>query len=125
MLDDTVHGLGALAGRVAALSDAQMEATLSELAGRAGGSIEVSDVPYAESKPYVPHTGCHAPAPKRFKGRIERDWRISSFSALTSGKEELAELPDRDLELAENRSGTRLRSSQPVLEPAIRPFDHI
>jgi len=35
---------------------------------------------------------------RTFAGKIERDWRVSSFSSLTSGREELADLPDRDQE---------------------------
>ena len=102
-----LHNLDGLADRVAALSDAQMEASLRGLSGRAGGSIEVSDLPDAKSKPYVPPAEvAQRLAQRRFRGRIERDWRISSFSALTLGKgdrakEELIELPDRDIEITE------------------------
>jgi len=48
------HDLGELTRRVAALTDDEMRAGLRELAGRAGGTIEVMDAPEGRVKPYMP-----------------------------------------------------------------------
>jgi exodeoxyribonuclease V beta subunit len=122
---DTINGLGELADRVVALTDEQMEAGLKELAGRAEGAIEVLDTPDGRARPYRPAVEESTRlSPKRFRGRIERDWKISSFSALTSRKEdplkeELVELPDRDMELAEKPFGLEMAESTAGPEPRV------
>jgi exodeoxyribonuclease V beta subunit len=117
-----LHGLNELANRVTSLTDEQMKAGLRELSERAGGTIEVLDAPEARIRPYTPPAEETARlSPNHFRGRIERDWRISSFSALTSGKEdrakeELVELPDRDMEMTEKPFGLEIAERTAVAE---------
>jgi exodeoxyribonuclease V beta subunit len=56
-----------------------------------------------------------------FTGQIERDWRVSSFSALTSGKDEPAELPDRDSQVREEPPATGL-VAQVEVSPGLSIF---
>ena len=94
--------LAALEAHMRSLSDEALTDELMSLAQRSQGAIELLPVP--EERSSYSLLARPAPEPLRlrpFTGQIERDWRVSSFSALTSGKDELAELPDRDRELQE------------------------
>ncbi|OPY82133.1 MAG: RecBCD enzyme subunit RecB [Syntrophorhabdus sp. PtaU1.Bin153] len=110
------------------LSDEEMVKDLEVLVERSGGSIGVSVLPEAGGLVYAP------PLPetetlrcRTFSGSIDDGWRTSSFSALISGREQLAELPDRDREFraetirgsaeagGEGEEGTDVRAEVPVV----------
>jgi exodeoxyribonuclease V beta subunit len=92
------------------LSDAQMEKDLADLRERAGGAVEVIAPSHGAVARFNPPPPTYQSLKARsFAGKIERDWRVSSFSALTSGREELADLPDRD---QESRSEAPLRDER-------------
>ncbi|QWV97773.1 exodeoxyribonuclease V subunit beta [Geomonas nitrogeniifigens] len=79
------------------LSDEDMRERLAELAAVSAGSIEQLVMPAADL------LGFHAGddqlpelAAARFTGTITRDWRVASFTSLSSRQYHTAELPDRD-----------------------------
>lgn len=77
------------------LSSAQMRADLEGLAGASAGAIAIDPLPRDEAPR---HQGARLAdaelAPRVFRGHVERDWRIASFSSLTAGRD--AEQPDFD-----------------------------
>ena len=94
--------LAALEAHMKSLSDDALTDELMSLAERSQGAIELLPVPEERSPYFFPAQSASKPLRLRpFTGQIERDWRVSSFSALTSGKDELAELPDRDSQVQE------------------------
>jgi exodeoxyribonuclease V beta subunit len=99
--------LPALEAHMKGLSDEAWTDELMSVASRSQRAIELLPVPEERSS----HALLVQPSStllrlKLFTGRIERDWRVSSFSALTSGKDELAELPDRDSQIQEEPAAT-------------------
>lgn len=77
------------------LSDAQMLADLEALSKAAHGHLCVSDLPEAGGTLYQPpDTGQARLACREFRGRILKDWIISSFTYFNAGIHE--ERPDRD-----------------------------
>ncbi|NLW35374.1 MAG: exodeoxyribonuclease V subunit beta [Syntrophorhabdus aromaticivorans] len=91
--------LSALKNQMKDRRDEEMVKDLEALVERSGGSIELSMLPEAAGLVYTP------PLPEGetlrcrvFSGSIDDGWRTSSFSALISGREHAAELPDRDRE---------------------------
>ncbi|GAW67951.1 exodeoxyribonuclease V subunit beta [Geoanaerobacter pelophilus] len=79
------------------LSDAGIRERLETLAASSAGKIEVLDLPAADLTPYRAHDEKKPElAPLPFNGAIPRDWRVASFTSLSSHKQHTAELPDRD-----------------------------
>ncbi len=82
------------------LDDNQLLDNLGKLAGQSSGpdgqpTIAVRDLPQlADAAFTVPSSAGPALDFRRFTGAIARDWRISSFTSLTTNQGE--ELPDRD-----------------------------
>jgi len=81
------------------LKDEQMVRDIARFVEKSEGAIELMSVPQHSGRVYRP------PEPetsvlecRQFSGEIERDWRTTSFSAITSGRDQLAEMPDRDKE---------------------------
>ncbi|MBN2290266.1 MAG: PD-(D/E)XK nuclease family protein, partial [Candidatus Glassbacteria bacterium] len=89
------------AAAVKNLSSEQLRSDLQRVADSAGGSIALGPLPpgAGEPCPSLPDAGRRL-ACRRFSGRIDRSWKISSFSALASGKARETELPDRDAQAA-------------------------
>ncbi|OPX93936.1 MAG: RecBCD enzyme subunit RecB [Syntrophorhabdus sp. PtaB.Bin006] len=91
--------LSALKKQMKSRDDEEMMKDLEVLVERSGGSIGLSVLPEAARRVYAPPLAegkmlrCRA-----FSGLIDDGWRTSSFSALISGREQFAELPDRDRE---------------------------
>ena len=81
----------------AALTDNETLATLSQLTTKAQNTINIEVKPSGNYQKYTPLIG---EAPKltlrKFTGEIDRTWRISSFSHLSSGKVVAEEMPDYD-----------------------------
>ena len=113
--DDTV---GSLAQEVKKLPAEEMERQLALVAARQEGTISVSSMPEAlGAEPYVPlYDEEEKLSSRTFAGTIERDWRVSSFTSLTSHDLSATELPDRD------GTGAEEVSSVPALT-ALEPQD--
>ncbi|MFC1895355.1 exodeoxyribonuclease V subunit beta [Thermodesulfobacteriota bacterium] len=63
----------------------------------AGGTIELSEMPTEAGEDYSPLTGKKGTLGYRqFSGNIDRQWSVSSFSSLVSGKRQSAEMADHD-----------------------------
>ena len=79
------------------LYDEDILKELTVILERAGGTIELSDMPTGAGEDYSPlpvemGTLCC----RRFSGNIDRQWCVSSFSSLVSGKMHVADLADHD-----------------------------
>lgn len=86
--------------RFNSLDDATMRRDLSALAKStatqgSGPGIRLRDLPPADDEPYRPAlTTVHELSPRPFAGAIEREWRVTSFSALATHQRD--ERPDYD-----------------------------
>ncbi|MDM8551037.1 exodeoxyribonuclease V subunit beta [Desulfobacterales bacterium HSG2] len=85
------------------LSDADVLEDLKAILNKSGGSIRLSEMPEEAKQLSLPFS-----APKdsldcrKFSGRTEQNFRISSFSSLTSGRAHGAELADYDAQQPEH-----------------------
>jgi exodeoxyribonuclease V beta subunit len=87
--------LDSLEANFKSLSDPQMLQELETVSKSSSGAIQISDLPEAAIDLYQPQdTDGFKLECREFKGRIQRDWVISSFTYLTAGISE--EQPDRD-----------------------------
>jgi len=79
------------------LKDNELLADLERLAESSGGGIEVLTMPAADREEFRPPVtdtadyGC-----REFSGNVESDWRVASFTSLSTRVHHAAELPDRD-----------------------------
>jgi exodeoxyribonuclease V beta subunit len=79
------------------LSDQAMLEDLDRLITASQGAIEVLPIPEADHEPYLPVAeDCPGFDFRRFSGTIAREWRVASFTSLSTHKQYAAELPDRD-----------------------------
>ncbi|HBA88086.1 MAG TPA: exodeoxyribonuclease V subunit beta, partial [Geobacter sp.] len=80
-----------------ALSDDEIRGQLQALADSSSGRIELLDMPAADRERYLAGESA-APdlRPREFKGSVARDWRVASFTSLSSRQHHTAELPDHD-----------------------------
>ena len=90
--------VGALALEVKKMPEEEMIGHLGLVAARQEGAISVTFMPDHEGvDPYVP---LYDPdlqlLPRPFSAKIERDWRVTSFTSLSAHDHAAAELPDRD-----------------------------
>jgi exodeoxyribonuclease V beta subunit len=77
------------------LTDEGMLEDLAPLGKRSAGALAVGDLPGPKEDRFKPRDGAGAKLECRpFRGRIQRDWVISSFTYFSAGLR--AELPDRD-----------------------------
>jgi exodeoxyribonuclease V beta subunit len=103
----------ATAERFIRLTDKDVFAELTSLLEKSNGTINLSALPERPGKDYllptsaVPRLRCRS-----FSGDIDRQWQISSFSALVSGKPFQAELGDRDPVSVEDHESI----AEPVIE---------
>ena len=94
---DGTDPVGALACRFESLTDADVHNELNQIAGKAGGFIQVSPAPDLPAESYTQLQGevvdltC-----RKFRGSIDGNWRVSSFSSLLSGHYRHTEPADRD-----------------------------
>lgn len=90
--------VGTLAREVKKLPEEEMIRQLGMVADRQQGSISVSFMPDHEgTEPYLALYDHDVPLlPKPFSARIERDWRVTSFTSLSAHELASSELPDRD-----------------------------
>ena len=87
-----------LVSEVGGLSAADMDVRLRQRAGKAAGSISVTPMPPPESvPPPLPVREERKPLSNReFKGIIEQDWRVASFTSFAGRDPGVADFPDRD-----------------------------
>lgn len=77
------------------LDEDQLIRDLEELVCNADGAIALEHMPEPVHAPLpVQEAGAANLAPRKFTGRIQRDWRIASFSSITAGQD--ADQPDYD-----------------------------
>jgi exodeoxyribonuclease V beta subunit len=81
------------------LGDEQLVRDIQRLVDTSEGTIELASIPKPSGVAYKPHRQELAMLEcRQFAGEIETDWRTTSFTALVSGSEQLADIPDRDKE---------------------------
>ena len=81
-------------------SDILLEQTLKNLATAASNTLQISQLPI-DAAPYQrPVEKCETLTPRRFTGRIEKNWRVSSFTSLSARATAIdaADKPDYDEE---------------------------
>ena len=89
--------LRAMSENFKTLSDTDMFESLEAIRDRADGAICLSEMPQEVSPLYKkPSDKTEQLECQKFSGRIARNFRISSFSSLTSGRERRSELADHD-----------------------------
>ncbi len=89
-----------LEAHMRSISDESLRTDLEAIVRESKGAIEVLPLPEESAAHHSTAQPAHKIPPlKPYTGRIELDWHITSFSSLTSGKDELADLPDRDTDL--------------------------
>ena len=80
-----------------ALTDDEIRAELTALAAASAGGIEIVGMPQADRTAYQPEkTNSAELAALDFSGTIAKDWRVASFTSLSTRQHHTAELPDRD-----------------------------
>ncbi|MBU2498820.1 MAG: exodeoxyribonuclease V subunit beta, partial [Proteobacteria bacterium] len=83
--------------RVLNLKEGDIRHGLEEITKKAGGSIGLYEIPAQSGEPHIPFAEEKAAlACRRFSGAIDRQWKISSFSALVSSHREGEAAADRD-----------------------------
>jgi len=83
--------------RLKSLSDEDMRAELKILVDNPDGTIRLSEMPMKTGEKYSPLPDKKVVLSSRtFSGNIDRQWHISSFSSLVSGRQYGAELADHD-----------------------------
>lgn len=89
--------VAATEARFLSLSDEDIFKDLEIIAGKAGGAIELSELPAAEEPLAAerPEEDDRLSC-RRFTGAVDHSWRVASFSMLASGASRNADLPDRD-----------------------------
>jgi len=99
---------------VKGLSDEQMERDISYLVDKSEGAIELSMIRHPSGLIYKPpRPATEMLTYREFSANIERDWRTTSFTAIVSGREQLAELPDRDTAPEEQGPPDRQEPGEP------------
>jgi exodeoxyribonuclease V beta subunit len=89
--------VGDVAGSCKALDDSDMLRELQTISDGAGGNIRLVELTMADPVLFTPAAAEQKVLECRsFAGTIKRDFKISSFSALTSNRPHGGELPDRD-----------------------------
>jgi exodeoxyribonuclease V beta subunit len=89
--------VSSLAEEVKALPADEMVRHLEAVAARHPGSIAVCEMPESEgTEPYSARVEPGELSCRPFKGVIERDWRVASFTSLAAHDSAANELPDRD-----------------------------
>ncbi|MDZ7697408.1 MAG: exodeoxyribonuclease V subunit beta [Deltaproteobacteria bacterium] len=90
--------VGAVSLAVREKDDAAFKADVEDLARRAGNGITVGPLPAPENRVLKDvHKGAENLRAREFDGRIDHEWRVSSFSSLSSGGEASPWTADRDM----------------------------
>lgn len=95
-IQETIN-LAALKDFIKGLNDSQMEEDIVNLVKKSEGAIALMPIPAPADLTYIPpHAETTLLTCREFSANIERDWRTTSFSAIVSGRDYPAEIPDRD-----------------------------
>jgi len=82
------NAVAALETHIKSLSDARFTTDLAALAAESGGTIAVRPLPSLQAPLYrSAESTAKTCAARRFRTRIDRSWRLSSFTSLTSGRD--------------------------------------
>ncbi|MBN1105585.1 MAG: exodeoxyribonuclease V subunit beta [Deltaproteobacteria bacterium] len=74
-----------------------VDRAMAMLAERAGGAMVIQDMPSLKEGAYVPSpAGEESLVCEKFSGKIDREWRMVSFSSLVSAVPHAAEMSDHD-----------------------------
>ncbi|MBW2116377.1 MAG: exodeoxyribonuclease V subunit beta [Deltaproteobacteria bacterium] len=114
---ETGNVVQAIAERFNSLTDEAVKEALRASVSKAKGTISLTEMPAGQvGDVYTPLPGRKtALSCREFKGDIDRLWRISSFSSLTSGRPALEETADRDEIISPDG-----RDREEIEEPVIR-----
>jgi len=92
--DDVVS---AMDQRFEGLGDEEMLREIQSIVEKAEGAIRLSEMETEQEVEYHPLLGKRVELTyRKFAGNIDREWRVSSFSALTFDQPHVADLADRD-----------------------------
>ncbi|MGD9182416.1 MAG: exodeoxyribonuclease V subunit beta, partial [Desulfobacterales bacterium] len=82
---------------VSGKSDEDRRADLNHLVKKSRGSIEVVSLPEPSDRDFFEPPGAAEPfAARQFAGKIDRTWKVTSYSSLISRRISDIDLPDRD-----------------------------
>ncbi|MBW1828240.1 MAG: exodeoxyribonuclease V subunit beta, partial [Deltaproteobacteria bacterium] len=96
--DDRDHIVNVTGARFKALSDKEIYAELEAVCDKAGGTIRLSEMPDEAGVIYSPISRENEKLNfQAFKGKIDHQFRISSFSSLISNQPYIAEVADHDV----------------------------
>lgn len=94
---DDADIVAALHSHVSGLDDSARLADLENLVARSSGAIELTVAPHRHHRePIVTARAAGTLSCRPFTGRIDRSWKITSYTALVSQRSEEPELPDYD-----------------------------
>lgn len=95
---------------------------LQEIVGRADGSIDLRDIPLGSGSALPVAEKSPGPLSCRtFRGRVDRSWRLTSFSALVSGRVRSPDAVDRDEAVPGVAAASDSLPREPVAEA--KPLD--
>lgn len=96
-LNELVNTVDEVEANFLSLNDSQALDSLTDLTNRSENSINLKVIPGSSPHTYKPLiTEKQNLTHLEFKGAIDREWRISSFTNLSAGKTHQTELPDYD-----------------------------
>lgn len=97
-INERENVVNATDARFRTLTDEDVLAELQTIVEKAGGAIGLSEMPTEAGEELSPLPGEEVTLQcRKFSGKIDRRWHISSFSSLVSGQPHGAELADRDV----------------------------
>jgi exodeoxyribonuclease V beta subunit len=89
--------VGTIAKKFHKKKEKELWSDLKRLEARSDGSIEVRTIPPAGAQEILPPKKPDLPLfLRQFSGRIDKEWRISSYTSLISGRTPDHEMPDHD-----------------------------
>ncbi|MGD2124660.1 MAG: exodeoxyribonuclease V subunit beta [Desulfobacteraceae bacterium] len=112
--EDRGDVVGATGEHFRALSDEAVLAGVKRISDKAGGSIMLHDMPTETGEAYsIPSEEKVLLSYRKFSGRIDRQWKISSFSSLISDHLHGEDLADRDaISPGDDQEGDGLQGSE-------------
>lgn len=112
---NTPSTVAALEAHMKALTPEQFAADLAGLVAHSNGTIAVRPLPSVDGPLYRPAEPVSKDwQARRFRGRIDRSWRLSSFTSLTSGQD----VEPRDYDAATARPDTEIATGGIAAFPA-------
>ena len=120
--------IGAIKDKVRTSNDTELLQDIETLVRKADNTIKLLDLSFEKNAPPLepyPMAPDHAEtlAPRVFQGRIDRHWRISSYSSLVSRLPHGAEMADRDATPPPEEGAQRPPDEIPIREASSGIFD--